>query len=58
MTNMNDPLQTILERHGRRKDSLIPILQAVQKEYRYLPRAVLRKIVDETEISAADVMRV
>ncbi len=52
---MSEPLEKILDKHGRRKESLIPILQAVQKEYRYLPRAVLRKICGETEISAADI---
>ncbi len=31
----------ILDQHGRRPERLIPILQAVQAEYRYLPEEVL-----------------
>lgn len=32
---------SILEEHGRNPSKLIPILQAVQEEYRYLPTEVL-----------------
>ncbi len=51
-------LNDILEKHGRRKDSLIPILQAIQKEYRYLPRNVLQEVCRETEITQADILGV
>ncbi len=51
-------LQKILEKRGRRKESLIPILQDVQKEYRYLPRKILREICRETEITPSDIVGV
>ncbi|MBM3496781.1 MAG: proton-conducting membrane transporter, partial [Armatimonadetes bacterium] len=46
----------LVERMGRSQEALIPILQAIQREYRYLPEAALRRVVRETEISAADLM--
>ena len=51
-------LERILEKTGRRKDSLIPILQAIQKEYRYLPREVLREVCRKTEITPSDLVGV
>lgn len=36
-----DKLNTIIGRHGRALANLIPILQEVQDEYRYLPEEVL-----------------
>ncbi len=51
-------LQQILDTHGRQKDSLIPILQAIQKEYRYLPRKVLLEVCKNTDITQADIVGV
>ncbi|MDR1964315.1 MAG: NAD(P)H-dependent oxidoreductase subunit E [Planctomycetaceae bacterium] len=51
-------IKTILSQHGSRQESLIPILQAIQKEYRYLPREVLREVCLRTEISASDIFGV
>ena len=42
----------ILERHGRRPARLIPILQAVQEEYRYLPEEVLTYIATSLGVTA------
>ncbi|HCJ11310.1 MAG TPA: NAD(P)H-dependent oxidoreductase subunit E, partial [Clostridiales bacterium] len=36
-----EKLNDIIERNGRTPSSLIPILQEVQEEYRYLPEEVL-----------------
>ncbi|MCL2743272.1 MAG: NAD(P)H-dependent oxidoreductase subunit E [Planctomycetaceae bacterium] len=44
-------LEAILEQHGKSKDALLPILQAVQKHYRYLPQEVLEEICRRTEIT-------
>ncbi len=38
---------------GRGEESVIPILQAVQAEYKYLPRPALRRVCEITEITPA-----
>jgi len=48
----------ILNRHQRRPARLIPILQAVQEEYRYLPEEVLNYIATVLDIPAARVFGV
>ncbi len=49
--------QLILDK-GSTKKSLIPILQAIQKEYNYLPSEVLRYVSEKTEIKPAEIMGV
>lgn len=49
---------TILERHQHRADRLIPILQAVQEEYRYLPEEVLMYVATALDIPPARVFGV
>ncbi|MBU6398696.1 MAG: NAD(P)H-dependent oxidoreductase subunit E [Verrucomicrobia bacterium] len=43
----------IVNRIGRAPDAVIPILQAIQEEYRYLPEAALRRVCELTEITPA-----
>ncbi len=43
----------IVREHGRRTESAIPILQAVQNHYRYLPVAVLERVCELTDITPA-----
>lgn len=43
----------ILERFGRRPDALIPILQAIQEHYKYLPDEALRHVCENTDITPA-----
>jgi len=43
----------IVARLGRQPSAAIPILQAVQTHYRYLPEAALRRVCEFTEITAA-----
>lgn len=43
----------ILEEHGYNPERLIPILQAVQHEYRYLPEPVMMYIANALDISPA-----
>ncbi|MDP4116428.1 MAG: NAD(P)H-dependent oxidoreductase subunit E [Bacteroidota bacterium] len=45
----------ILERYKYNSSKLIPILQAVQEEYRYLPEAVLSFVATALELSPANV---
>jgi NADH-quinone oxidoreductase subunit E len=49
---------TILEQHGRKPSRLVPILQAVQEEYRYLPKEVLTYVATALDISPARVFGV
>jgi NADH-quinone oxidoreductase subunit E len=49
---------TILEKHGRKSSRLVPILQAVQEEYRYLPEEVLTYVATALDVSPARVFGV
>jgi len=49
---------TILEKHGRKPSRLVPILQAVQEEYRYLPQEVLTYVATALDVSPARVFGV
>jgi NADH-quinone oxidoreductase subunit E len=53
-----EKLCDILERHARRPAKLIPILQAVQEEYRYLPEEVLTYIATSLGVTPARVFGV
>jgi NADH-quinone oxidoreductase subunit E len=46
---------SILDQHGRKASRLVPILQAVQEEYRYLPQEVLTYVATALEVSPARV---
>jgi NADH-quinone oxidoreductase subunit E len=48
----------ILERYGREPSRLVPILQAVQEEYRYLPKEVLTYVATVLDVSPARVFGV
>ena len=45
----------ILDQHGRKASRLVPILQAVQEEYRYLPQEVLTYVATALDVSPARV---
>src|SRR6516225_10318785 len=42
-------------RVGRTPDAVIPILQALQDHYGYLPESALRRVCEETEITPASI---
>jgi NADH-quinone oxidoreductase subunit F len=46
-------VDAILERVGRGPESVIPVLQAIQEEYRYLPREALRRVAELSDITPA-----
>ena len=48
----------IIEEHGREQSALIPILQEVQAEYRYLPEEILTYIATAMGLSVATVFGV
>jgi len=58
MTNNFQNIDQLIAEKGSTKKSLIPILQAIQKEYNYLPEEVLRYVAEKTSITAADIMGV
>lgn len=45
----------ILDRHGRDKSRLIPILQEVQEVYRYLPKEIMNYVAEQLNIPAGKV---
>ncbi len=50
-----DPVERIVAREGRRREAVIPILQAIQEHYRYLPQEALQRVCQLTDISPADI---
>ncbi len=48
----------ILAEKGREKKALIPILQAIQGEFNYLPEEALRYVAEHSEITPADILSV
>ena len=45
----------LVRRFGRDRESAIPILQAIQAHYRYLPDEVLKRVCELTEITPAQI---
>ncbi len=49
------PVDEIIRAEGDRPDAAIPILQAIQARYRYLPEAALRRVSEATSITPAQI---
>lgn len=45
----------IVAEYGKRPDALIPVLQAIQRRFRYLPREILQRVCAISEITPADI---
>jgi NADH:ubiquinone oxidoreductase subunit E len=45
----------LVSRFGRDREAAIPILQAIQSHYRYLPDEALRHVCEQTEITPAQI---
>lgn len=54
----NNKLEAIISAKGRQKNNVIPILQAIQKEYKYLPQNALDFICNKTDITPAEITSV
>lgn len=52
------PVDRILEKHGTKQSAVIPILQAVQEHYRYLPEEVFAYLEKKTGIREAKIYSV
>lgn len=58
MTEYNRYIDQLIQEKGTTKKSLIPILQAIQKEYNYLPEEALRYLAEKSEITASEIIGV
>lgn len=48
-------VDALVERFGPSRENAIPILQAIQEHYRYLPDAALQRVCERTEITPAQI---
>ena len=44
-------VERCVELHGRKPEAVIPILQAIQEQYRYLPPEAMERVCELTEIT-------
>ena len=58
MTDNFQNIDKIITEKGSSKKSLIPVLQAIQDEYNYLPEEALRYLEEKTSITAAEIIGV
>lgn len=55
---MKAEVSHILEQNGKGKQDVIRILQAIQKQYNYLPEDALKQVCETTDITAAEIIGV
>lgn len=53
-----DLVDRLLASHGRDREATIPILQALQSHFRYLPQAALERVCEKTEIAPSQIIGV
>ena len=47
-----------LDRLGRKPDRILPVLQVLQRHYRYLPGEALRRVAQQSDITLAQIASV
>jgi NADH:ubiquinone oxidoreductase subunit F (NADH-binding)/NADH:ubiquinone oxidoreductase subunit E/Pyruvate/2-oxoacid:ferredoxin oxidoreductase delta subunit len=52
---ITDIVDRIIESKGRTVDKVIPILQAIQQEFNYLPEPALRRVCETTDIKPSNI---
>ena len=52
---VDDSVAAVVAKYGTTKDALIPILQEMQEQYRYLPQDVLNSVAEALGLSPATV---
>jgi NADH-quinone oxidoreductase subunit E len=55
MSNIETLVKNLVEKHGKTRNSLMPVLQGVVKEERYLSEEAMLTVAKELDLSAADV---
>ncbi len=55
MYNAGNLVKELSEKHGRKRDSLLPILQGIVAKHNYLTDEVMVEVAKELDISAAEV---
>jgi len=55
MYQLGNIVKELSDKHGRARDSLIPILQGIVERYNYLTDEAMVEVAKELDISAADV---
>ena len=55
MSELEEFVKKLADKHGRRRESLMPILQDLVEENRYLSDEAMVDVASELDISAADV---
>ena len=50
---MIEVVDKIIAEKGKTVDAVIPILQAIQAEFNYLPQEAMQRVCDTTDISPA-----
>jgi len=58
MTDKFKNIDRIIEEKGAEKKSLIPILQAIQNEYNYLPEEALKYLAENSSITHSEIISV
>ncbi|SHF69056.1 formate dehydrogenase beta subunit [Mariniphaga anaerophila] len=58
MTSNFQNIDRIIQEKGAEKKSLIPILQAIQHEYNYLPEEALKYLAEKTSITPSEIVGV
>ena len=48
-------IEEIVVQCGTRREAVIPILQAIQRHYHYLPQSALKRVCELTDITPADI---
>jgi len=57
-TDLITKTDSIIQRIGTKRDKVIPLLQAIQNEFSYLPSEALERIYEKTEIDRAQLISV
>ncbi|MBN1158966.1 MAG: NAD(P)H-dependent oxidoreductase subunit E [Bacteroidales bacterium] len=57
IVNIND-IDQIIDLKGRGKTAVIPLLQAIQARYNFLPEEALKRVCDTTDITASEIIGV
>ena len=54
-TEITDLVDSIVDDQGRTEDKVIPILQAIQKNFNYLPEEAIRRVCETTDIKISNI---